>query len=47
MPYPSVKLDEKHDGEIDELVQSTIFEIHLKFWQKWDSEEPKMVLAQF
>ncbi len=43
--YSLIKFDEKHDGEGNELLQPTIF--HLNFWQKWGSDEPKIVLAQF
>ncbi len=47
MPYPIVKLDEKHDIEVSELIRPTIIELRPGFGRKCGLEQPTMVLAQF
>ncbi len=46
-PYPSVKFHEKHDSEVSEPVQPTVFELCPNFVQKLGQVQPKMALAQF
>ncbi len=44
VPYPLIKFDEKHDGEVAEHIQQTILKIGPIFVQKWCLDHPKMIL---
>ncbi len=47
MPYPSVKFDKNHDGEVDESVPVAVLEIRPESVQKRGPDQPKIVLSQF
>ncbi len=39
-----MKFDQKHDGEVIELVQQSILKIGRAFVQKWWVDHPKIIL---